>query len=72
MKVKLRSIDGREIVVDIQGGTVKTDFQGFKGHSCELMAENIEKLVSMKLSLEKRERKPEYYSTEAETVSTGG
>jgi len=36
------------------------------------MAEGIEKLLSAKLSLEKREKKEEYYAEEAETVSTGG
>jgi len=72
MKVKLRSFDGREILIDVENGKIKADFQGFRGAACERMAEGIEKLLSAKLSLEKREKKEEYYAEEAETVSTGG
>lgn len=59
----------RKVVVIIENGKVKLDFQGFVGNECLQEAERIEQFLAslgVNISDRKIEAKPELYATQTQ------
>ncbi len=68
MKIRLTSPDGRAVTVEVTGGKLTTDYKGFTGPSCEVLANEAEARMASGKTLSKREHKAEYYQGQAEGV----
>jgi len=57
----------KEIIIEIKNGDIKTDFKGFEGKQCDIVANAIDNKLSeegLKIDTKEKEYKIEYYMNE--------